>query len=138
MTAGDATSHVLGRTFTLTGISHHAAVTLGESDFPPRAGRHFVMVCGTVTAPEDAAVRFRPGVDANLFTDRGMGFAMDDDRVTDWSEVGVVPAGESREACEVWEVPAGSEVVHYAVNNWLEYPGVYRVELSAGAVAGRR
>ena len=130
LAAGDATSHVLGRTFTLKGISHHAAVTLGESDFPASAGRHFVKVCGTVSAPEDAAVRFRPGVDANLFTDRGMGFAVDDYRVTDWSEVGIVPAGESRESCNVWEVPAGSEVVHYAVNNWLEHPGVYRVNLS--------
>ena len=102
---------------------------LGESDFPPSAGRQYVKVCGTVTAPEDAAVRFRPGIDANLFTDRGMGFAVDDDRVTDWSEVVVVPAGESRATCEVWEVPAGSGVVHYVVNNWLEYPGVYRVEL---------
>ncbi len=138
LAAGDSTSHVLGRTFTLKGISHHAAVTLGESDFPPSAGRHFVRVCGTVTAPEDAAVRFRPGIDANLFTDRGMGFAVDDDRVTDWSEVGVVPMGETREACEVWEVPAGSEVVHYAASNWLEHPGVYRVDLSTGAVAGRR
>ena len=129
LSAGDSTSHVLGRTFTLTGVDRHAAITLGESDFPPSAGRHFVNVCGTVTAPEDEAVRFRPGIDANLFTDRGMGFAVDDDRVTDWSEVGVVPAGESREACEVWEVPAGSEVVHYAVSNWLEHPGVYRIGL---------
>ena len=66
------------------------------------------------------------------------GFVVDDDRVTDWSEVGVVPAGESREAWEVWEIAAGSEVVHYVVSNWLEHPGVYRVDLSAGAVAGRR
>jgi len=54
------------------------------------------------------------------------------------SEVGVVPASESREACEVWEVPAGSEAVHYAVSNWLEHLGVYRVDLSPGAIAGRR
>ena len=40
-----------------------------------------------------------------------------------------MPAGESREACEVWEVPAGSGVIYYAVNNWLEHPGIYRVEL---------
>lgn len=129
LSAGDPTSHVLGRTFTLKGISHHAAVTLGDSDFPALAGRHFVKVCGTVAAPDDAGVRFRPGIDANLFTDRGMGFVVDDDRVTDWSEVGIVPAGESREACEVWEVPAGSEVVHYAVSNWLQHLGVYRVDL---------
>ena len=129
LSAGDATTHVLGRTFKLTGVDRHAAVTLGASDFPPSAGRHFVKACGSVAAPDDAAVRFRPGIDANLFTDRGMGFAVDDDRVTDWSEVGIVPAGESRAACEVWEVPAGSEVVHYAVSNWLEHPGVYRVEL---------
>ena len=72
---------------------------------------------------------FRPGIDANLFTDHGMGFAVDDDRVTDWPEVGIAPAEESREACEVWEVPAGAGTVYYAVTNCLEHPGVYRVEL---------
>ena len=130
LSVAGATTHVLGRTFTLTGVSRHAAITLGESDFPPTAGRQYVKVCGTVTAPDDAAVRFRPGIDANLITDRGMGFAVDNDRVTDWSEVGVVPAGESREACDVWEVPAGAGTVYYAVDNWLEHPSVYRVELS--------
>ena len=129
LAVGDAPIHVLGRTLTLTGVDRHAAVTLGESDFPPSAGGQYVKVCGTTTAPAGAAVRFRPGIDANLFTDRGMGFAVDDDRVRDWSEVGIVPAEESREACEVWEVPAGSGVVHYAVNNWLEHPGVFRVVL---------
>ena len=54
------------------------------------------------------------------------------------SEVGAVPASESREACEVWEVPAGSEAIHYAVSNRLEHLGVYRVDFPAGAIAGRR
>ena len=130
LSAGDATSHVLGQAFTFTGVCRHAAVTLGESDCPPSAGRQYVNVCGTVMAPEDAAVRIRPGIDANLYTDRGMGFVVDDDRATGWSEVGIVPAGETRAACEVREVRAGSKVVHYAVSNWLEHPSVYGVELS--------
>ena len=67
-----------------------------------------------------------------------MGFAVDDDRVTDWSETGTVPDGEVRSGCDVWEVPSGASTVYYAVNNWLGHPGVYRVDLSAGAVAGRR
>ena len=129
LSVGDSTTHVMGRTFTLTGITHKAGVTLGESDFPPSAGRHYVRVCGTVTSPDDAEVHFRPGIDNNLFTDRGMGFRVPDDRVTDWSEAGAVPAGEARSGCDVWEVPAGSGIVFYAVNNWLEHPGVYRVEL---------
>ncbi len=88
-------------------------------------------VCGTVTAPDDSGERFLPGSDNNLFTDLGMGFRVNDDRVTDWSDVGVVPAGEAGSACDVWEVPAGSSTVIYAVNNWLESAGVYRVELFA-------
>ena len=138
LSAGETTTHVLGRTFTLTGVTHQGGVTLGESDFPPSAGRQYVKVCGTVAAPNDAGVRFRPGIDNHLFTDQGMGFRVNDDRVADWSETGTVPAGEIRSGCEVWEVPAGSEVVYYAVSNWLEHPGVYRMDLSAGAVAVRR
>ena len=130
LSVGEATTHVSGRTFTLTGITFKGGVTLGESDFPPLAGRQYVKVCGTVTSPDDSEVHFRPGSDNNLFTDRGVGFRVPDDNVSDWSEVGAVPAGETRSACDVWDVPASSKTVIYAVNNWLEHPGVYRVDLS--------
>ena len=43
-------------------------------------------------------------------------------------DVGVVPAGETRSTYDIWEVPAGSKAVLYAVNNWLEHPGDYRLE----------
>ena len=129
LSVGETTTHLLGRVFTLTGITHKGGVTLGESDFPPSAGRHYVKICGTVASPDDAEVDFRPGIDNNLITDLGMGFRVPDDRVTDWSEVGIVPAGETRSGCAVWEIPAGSVTVYYAVNNWLGKPGVYRVDL---------
>ena len=129
LSAGETTTHVLGRAFTLTGITHQGWVTFGESDFPPSAGRHYVRVCGAVTSPDDAEVDFRPGIDNNLVTGRGMGFRVPDDNVTDWSEVGAVLAGETSSGCDVWEVPAGAGTVFYAVNNWLEHPAVYRVEL---------
>ena len=130
LSVGETTTHVSGRTFTLTGVTPKAGITQGESDFPPLAGRQYVKVCGTVTAPAGVDGDFVPGSDNNLFTDRGIGFRVLDDNVTDWSEVGAAPAGEARSACDVWEVPAGSKTVIYAVNNWLEHPGVYRVELS--------
>ena len=82
--------------------------------------------------PAGAEGYFAPGSDNNLFTDRGVGFRLPDDSVTDWSEVAAVPAGETRSACDVWAVAAGSKTVIYAVNNWLEHPGVYRAELFAG------
>ena len=129
LSVGDTTPHVSGRTFTLTDITFKGGITLGESDFPPLAGRQYVKVCGKVAAPAGVESDFRPGSDNNLFTDRGVGFRVSDDNVTDWSEVGAVPAGETRSACDVWEVPAGSKTVIYAVNNWLEHPGVYRVDL---------
>ena len=129
LAVGESTTHVSGRTFTLTGITFKGGVTQGESDFPPLAGRQYVKVCGKVTTPAGVERELAPGSDNNLFTDRGMGFRVADDRVTDWSEVGAVSEGETRSACDVWEVPAGSNTVIYAVNNWLEHPGVYRVEL---------
>ncbi len=39
LTAGDTTTHVSERTFTLTGITFKGGITQGESDFPPLAGR---------------------------------------------------------------------------------------------------
>ena len=131
LSVGETTTHVSGRMFTLTGITFKGGITQGESDFPPLAGRQYVKVCGEVTAPAGGEGDFAPGSDNNLFTDRGVGFRVRDDNVTDWSEVGVVPAGETRSACDVWEVPSGSKTIIYAVNNWLEDPGVYRVELFA-------
>ena len=131
LAVGETTTHVSGRTFTLTGITPQGSITQGESDFPPLAGRQYAKICGTVTAPANGEGNFAPGSDNNLFTDRGIGFRVPDDNVTDWSEVGAVPAGETRSACDVWEVPAGSKTVIYAVNNWLEHPGVYRVEIFA-------
>ena len=101
LSVGEPTTHLLGRMFTLTGITSEAAVTLGASDFPPMVGRRYVKACGTVTAPADSDVRFLPGSDNNLHTELGMGFQVVDDRVEDWSDVGVVPAGETRSACDV-------------------------------------
>ena len=94
-------------------------------------GRQYVKVCGKVSATAGEQGNFSPGSDNNLFTDRGVSFRVPDDNVTDWSGAGAVPVGETRSACDLWEVPAGSKTVIYAVNNWLEHPGVYRVELFA-------
>lgn len=93
LSIGETTVHVLGWTFTLTGITPEAAVTLGASDFPLLAGRQYVKVFGTVSAPTGSDVRFLPGSDSNLFTELGIGFRMTDDRVADWFDVGPVPAG---------------------------------------------
>ena len=131
LSVGESTTHVLGQTFTLTGITPKASVTLGDSDFPSLAGRQYVKVCGTVTALGDYVDSFLPGINNNLVTDHGIGFRVPDDDVTDWLDVGAVPVGEARSGCDVWEVAAGSGTVFYAVNNWLEHPGVYRVELFA-------
>ena len=132
LSVGETTTHVSGWIFTLTDITFKGGITQGESDFPPLAGRQYVKVCGEVTAPAGGEGDFAPGSDNNLLTDRGVGFRVRDDNVTDWSEVGAVPAGETRSACDVWEVPAGSKTVIHAVNNWLEDPGVYRVDIFAG------
>ena len=125
LSVGENTTHVSGRIFSLTGIVPKGGITQGESDFPPLASRQYVEVCGKVTAPAGVEVHFRPGIDNNLFTDRGMGFRVPDDRVTDWSEVGRCARGQDSHSALrcLGSSCRFRNVVYYAVNNWLENPG---------------
>ena len=123
----ESTTSTGGRTFTLTGITRKSTITLSGTQYNPVEGRQWLKVCGTVTAPSDSQTSFWYGTDNNLSTDLGTGFGFFDHSVTDWLAVGDIPAGETRSACDIWD----AATVIYAVNNFQENPGVYRVDLPA-------
>ena len=88
-------------------------------------------MCGTVKAPADDEGIFIQGVSNNLSTDTGIGFVFIDDSVTEWREVDPFPAGSTKSACDIWDGPDAAATVVYAINNFQEDLGVYRVDLPA-------
>ena len=41
------------------------------------------------------------------------------------------PAGSTKSACDIWDVPDATTTAVYAINNFQEDLGVYRVDLPA-------
>jgi hypothetical protein len=129
LSVNESTTAIDGQSFTLTGITRKSTVTLGGTAYTPFTGRQFLKVCGTVKAPSDSWTIFFPGSDNNLSTDLGVGFNFPDDSITDWYAVGLIPAGETKSACDIWDVPAGASTIIYAVNNFQADAGVFLVNL---------
>ena len=129
LSVNESTTAIDGQSFTLTGITRKSTVTLGGTAYTPFTGRQFLKVCGTVKAPSDSWTIFFPGSANNLSTDLGVGFNFPDDSITDWYAVGRIPAGETKSACDIWDVPAGASTIIYAVNNFQADAGVFLVNL---------
>ena len=131
LSVGDTTTATGGQTFTLTSISKQAFITIGSTKYRPYDNRQYVKVCGKVKASSTASTHFLPGYENNAITDTGVGFGEFDDAVTDWIDVGSISAGTTASACSVWEIPDDASTVIYAVNNFNDLPGVFRVDLPA-------
>lgn len=130
LSVGASTTHAVGQTFTLNSIAKQATIRLGDSDYPPFTGRQYIKTCGTVQAPATLQGSFFSGKDYHVDSDSGLGFAALDTSIVDWLDVGLIPQGQTRSACEVWDVPASANTVIVAVNNWQSNPALYRIELA--------
>ena len=126
---GSSTTHSLGRVFTLNSVTQQSSIRLGDSTFPPFAGRQYVKVCGTVQASAEFSEFFFSGKEYNVDTDAGLGFAFYDDNVTDWIDIGEITPGQTRSACEVWDIANTASTVIIAINNWRANPALYKVDL---------
>ena len=129
LSVNESTTISGGTTFKLTGITRKSTITLDGTSYRPVTGRQFLKVCGTVKAPSDSWTIFYPGSANNLSTDLGVGFNFPDHSITDWYDVGRIPAGETKNGCDVWDVPADAVTVIYAVNNFRADAGVFLVDL---------
>ncbi len=129
LSVGDSATHASGHIFTLDSVTKKPTIRLGDSTFPPFAGRQYVKVCGTVQASARFGKVFFFGRDYSVDTDAGLGFAFIDDSFTDWLDVGRIPPGETNSACEVWDVPNTASTVIVAVNNWQANPALFSVDL---------
>ncbi len=129
LSVNESTTGSAGTTFKLTGITRKSTITLEGTEYLPPTGRQFLKVCGTVNAPSDSPTIFYPGTHNNLSTDLGIGFNYYDESVTNWFDVDDIPAGQTRRACDIWDVPADAVTVIYAVNNFRADAGVFRVDL---------
>ena len=120
-----------GWSFTLTEITRKPTVTLSGTNYSPVEGRQFLKVCGRLKAPSDRQWSFLAGYDNNLSSDLGIGFLFPDNSVTEWIDVGSVPAGQTRNGCDVWDVPEDAATILYAIYNFQANPAVFRVDLPA-------
>ncbi len=130
LSVGDSTTHAGGQTFTLNSVTKKAAIRLGDTSYRPFTGRQYVRVCGTVQTTPNLAGFFRSGSDYHVDTDAGLGFAALDDDVTDWRDGGIIiPKGQRRSACEVWDLSVNASNIVIAINNWRANPDLYLVTL---------
>ena len=120
-----------GWSFTLREITRKPTITLSGTKYTPFEGRQYLKVCGTVKASSDSRQPFLAGYTNNLTSDLGMGFLFPDHSETTWRDVGSVPAGQTRSACDVWDVPADAATILYAINDFQANPAVFRVDLPA-------
>ena len=86
-------------------------------------------VCGTVQASAEFGETFFSGRDYNVDTDAGLGFAEYDSNVTNWIDTGRIAPGQTRSACEVWDIANTASTVIIAINNWQANPALYKVDL---------
>ena len=128
LSVNQSTESVYG-TFTLTEATHKANVLLGDDRFPPSNGRMLVKVCGRFQAGNEFPGWFYSPAFYQVDTDAGLAFTALDDDVTSWNGNGSVPAGQSRNGCETWEVPSNATTVIVAINNWQATTALYQVQL---------
>ena len=128
LSVNEKTTASSGREFTLTSITRKSTIRSGSINYNPFDGRAFVKVCGKVKAGSTSTA-FIAGYFNNLSTEDGIGFVTSDDGTTDWLDVGVISANQTRSACDVWEVPEDADTIIYAVYNSNDNDGVYKVDL---------
>ena len=131
LSVNETVTSTVGWSFTLTEITRKPNITLNGTQYLPTEGWQYVKVCGKFKAPSDGPWAFFAGYYNNLSSDLGMGFLSPDGSVTEWIDVGRVPAGQTRNACDIWEVPADATTILYAVNSFRANPAVFRVDLPA-------
>ena len=131
LSVNETATSAVGWSFTLTEITRKPNITLGGTKYSPIEGRQFLKVCGTFKAPSNRQRSFLAGYDNNLSSDRGLGFLSFDSSVTTWLDTRSVPAGETRNACDVWDVPADAATILYAVDKFQANAAVFRVDLPA-------
>ncbi|MYC34943.1 MAG: hypothetical protein F4X64_17440 [Chloroflexi bacterium] len=131
LSVNDKTTNIFGDEFTLTSITRQSTFRLNGANYSAFEGRQLLKVCGTLKAPSGYTAVFLAGFNNNLATDSGIGFTWFDEGTTNWRDTGEVPAGASRTACDVWDVPDDATVAIYAVNNLEPEAAVYRVDLPA-------
>ncbi len=129
LSVGQSAVDVSGARFTLTSVARKASIKLGDEFYRAITGRQFVSVCGTYHNSADSEYLFLFGMDYNVSADAGVGFAVPDASLTGWLDVGRIPAGGTRRACDVWEIPGSADTVIIAFNNFQANPALFRVDL---------
>ena len=131
LSVGEKNTDSFGDEFTLTSITRKPTIRILGTNSVPFGGRAFIKVCGKVKAHSSGSTRFTTGLKNNLATDKGIGFMWIDEATTEWYEVGKIPAGRTRSACDIWGIADDATTVIYTINNFRNNPGVYRVDLPA-------
>ena len=126
---GTATTDSDGFSYTLTSATTKPTIRLDGVDYLAPAGRMWLKVCASVKASRTEPFFFVYAWDYNIDTDAGLGFIVPDDGTTNWVDVGEIPAGATKSACDVWMVPDDARTVIVAYNNFMEDAVLYRVEL---------
>ena len=129
LSPGTSASDSGGTRFTLNSVTVKATVRLDGENYRAPSGQKFIRVCASVKATPDYAFTFLFGRDYNVDTDTGLGFVIFDDGTNNWLDVGDIPAGSTRTACDVWLVSATSQTVIVAYNKFLGDPALYKVDL---------
>lgn len=129
LSVGGESTDLLGNTFTLDSVTKKATIRLDGENYRAITGRQFIRVCGTFRNSVDFSVLFLFGRQYGLSTDAGIGFVVPDDAVTSWLDVGRVPAGQTRSACDVWEIPGTASTVIVAFNSFQTNPALFSVDL---------
>ena len=129
LSVGESTTDAGGQQFTLVSASRQATVNLDGTNYRPILGRQWLKVCGKVKAPSNSSGIMLAGYTYNLDTDAGSGFVALDDNVTTWLDVGLIPAGQTRNACEVWDIANTASTVIVTINNFQANPALFSVDL---------
>ena len=116
--------------FKLDSAALPSSLSIGESTYVPNDGDKYLRVCSTLNNQTGANQYFLPGLDNNLSTDSGIGFA--NIIGYGWLDASPVPHGQTNSACDVWTIPASATTAVYAIydansdNNAV----LFRIDLS--------
>ena len=100
--------------FTLTSAAVVPSVSVGGVEIVPNTGNKFLKLCSRFTNNTGGIWWLTAGEDNNLSTDTGLGFYYISDG--DWLDVGNIPNGQTRSACDVWAIPSTATTAVYAVH----------------------
>ncbi len=100
-------------TFKLDSAMLLSSLSLSGNTYVPRSGDKFLRLCSTLNNRTGANEYFSPGLDNNLSTDAGIGFA--NILGYGWLDASPVPHGQTSSACDVWTIPASATTAVYAI-----------------------